>query len=156
MNRCKWVNMKNPIYIKPMNFVCPTCGENARVNLTEYKIFSQCKKGHSKGNILLHENKEQQKIDISKIICGDCKEVNKGSISPSVNKQKIVESSSASSLNLNLNENGLNKSLNKKLSPMIYYKFKNNISKVIVIKAQKNTKRKIYQISEIISPVLLL
>ena len=70
---------KNPIYIKPMNFVCPTCGENARVNLTEYKIFSQCKKGHSKGNILLHENKEQQKIDISKIICGDCKEVNKGS-----------------------------------------------------------------------------
>ena len=62
-----------------MNFVCPSCGENAKVNLTDYKIFSHCKKGHSKGNILLHESKAQQKIDISKIICGECKEVNKGS-----------------------------------------------------------------------------
>ena len=68
------------------------------------------------------EIKDEIKNDIL-----DKKEVDKGSISPSVNKQKIVESSSASSLNLNLNENGLNKSLNKKLSPMIYYKFKNNI-----------------------------
>ena len=69
----------NPIYFKTMNFVCPSCGENAKVNLTEYKIFSHCKKGHSKGNILLHESKAQQKIDISKIICGECKKVNKGS-----------------------------------------------------------------------------
>ena len=30
----------NPIYFKTMNFVCPSCGENAKVNLTEYKIFS--------------------------------------------------------------------------------------------------------------------
>ena len=52
------------------------------------------------------------------------KEITKGSISPSNNKfKKISKSSSASSLNFNLNE----KKLNKKFSPEINYKFKNNI-----------------------------
>ena len=54
----------------------------------------------------------------------DNKEITKGSISPSNNKfKKISKSSSASSLNFNLNE----KKLNKKFSPEINYKFKNNI-----------------------------
>ena len=52
------------------------------------------------------------------------KEITKGSISPSNNKfKKISKRSSASSLNFNLNE----KKLNKKFSPEINYKFKNNI-----------------------------
>ena len=67
-----------PKYFYPLNIICSKCGENAKINFTEYKLLSQCKNGHCIGNILLHENKEKQKIDLSKIICHICKENNKG------------------------------------------------------------------------------
>ena len=67
----------NTMIIKPKDISCPKCGEISRINITEYKILLQCKNGHNKGNILLNEYKNTQKIDISKIICDECKVNNK-------------------------------------------------------------------------------
>ena len=63
--------------VKPKDISCPKCGEPAKVNLSEFKLFFQCKKGHNTGNILLSDYKDSQKVDISKILCGKCKSVNK-------------------------------------------------------------------------------
>ena len=66
-------------YFKPLHLICTKCNENARINLTQYKILSKCKNDHFIGNILLHENKAKQKIDMSKIICEVCQRQNKAS-----------------------------------------------------------------------------
>ena len=58
----------NTMIIKPKDISCPKCGEISRINITDYKILLQCKNGHNKGNILLNEYKNTQKLDISKII----------------------------------------------------------------------------------------
>ena len=63
--------------VKPKDISCPKCGEPAKINLSEFKLFFQCKKGHNTGNILLSDYKDSQKVDISKILCGKCKSVNK-------------------------------------------------------------------------------
>ena len=68
---------ENIMIIKPKDISCPKCGEISRINITDYKILLQCKNGHNKGNILLNEYKNTQKIDISKIICDECKINNK-------------------------------------------------------------------------------
>ena len=59
------------------DIICPKCGEYGKLDITEYKIIIQCIKGHNMGNILLNEYKDTQKIDISKIICDECKINNK-------------------------------------------------------------------------------
>ena len=79
INKQEFEQESIPKYFKPINIICPKCNENAKINLTEYKILSQCKNGHNIGNILLHEHREKQRIDLSKIICSTCKENNKGS-----------------------------------------------------------------------------
>ena len=66
---------QNSMIIKPKNISCPKCGEISRINITDYKIFFQCKNGHNRGNVLLDEYKYTQKIDISKIICQNCKKM---------------------------------------------------------------------------------
>ena len=68
---------ENIMIIKPKDISCPKCGEISRINITDYKILLQCKNGHNKGNILLNEYKNTQKLDISKIICDECKINNK-------------------------------------------------------------------------------
>ncbi len=68
---------ENIMIIKPKDISCPKCGEISRINITDYKILLQCKNGHNKGNILLNEYKNTQKLDISKIICDECKIKNK-------------------------------------------------------------------------------
>ena len=67
----------NTMIIKPKDISCPKCGEISRINITDYKILLQCKNGHNKGNILLNEYKNTQKIDISKITCINCNKNNK-------------------------------------------------------------------------------
>ena len=67
----------NTMIIKPKDISCPKCGEISRINITDYKILLQCKNKHNLRNILLNEYEDTQKIDISKIICDECKINNK-------------------------------------------------------------------------------
>ena len=69
---------ENSIIIKPKDISCPKCGDPARINIKDYKILLLCKNGHGKGNLLLDEYRATQRIDISKIVCDNCKENNKG------------------------------------------------------------------------------
>ena len=56
--------------------ICPECNENILINLNKYKInLFNCKNNHEKKNIKLTEY--QNNIDISKIICDNCKINNK-------------------------------------------------------------------------------
>ena len=58
------------IIIKSNEIICPTCNENAFIQLNDYKInINGCKKGHNAFNILLNEFEETQGIDVSKITC---------------------------------------------------------------------------------------
>ena len=68
----------NPVWIYSKDIICPKCGELAKLDITEYKILIQCINGHNIGNIFLKDYKETQKLDISKIICNECKINNKG------------------------------------------------------------------------------
>ena len=68
----------NSIIIKPKDIICPKCGDICKININDYKILFECKNGHNKGNILLDEYNNIQKLNISKIICDECKENNKG------------------------------------------------------------------------------
>ena len=49
--------------IKPKDISCPKCGDIAKIKIVDYKILLQCKNGHNRGNILLDEYKNIQKID---------------------------------------------------------------------------------------------
>ena len=55
----------------------PTCNENSFIKLNEYKISLECNNGHKFNDIIFNEFNNNQKIDLSKIICEDCKKVNK-------------------------------------------------------------------------------
>ena len=55
---------QNTVIIKPKDISCPKCGDIAKINIVDYKILLQCKNGHNRGNILLDEFKNIQKIDI--------------------------------------------------------------------------------------------
>ena len=58
------------IIIKSNEIICPTCSENAFIQLNDYKInINGCKKEHNTFNILLNEFEETQGIDVSKITC---------------------------------------------------------------------------------------
>ena len=59
------------------DIICPKCGECAKLDIDDYKIILQCKNKHNLRNILLNEYEDTQKIDISKIICDECKIINK-------------------------------------------------------------------------------
>ena len=61
--------------------ICPECKENILLKINDYKInLYDCKNGHSLNNILLNKFEKTQNIDISKIICNDCKINNKSNI----------------------------------------------------------------------------
>jgi len=62
--------------IKSKEILCPDCNENILINFNEYKInLFNCKNNHRRNNILL--DKYDNNIDISKIICNNCKIKNK-------------------------------------------------------------------------------
>jgi hypothetical protein len=62
--------------MKSKEVICPTCKDNVLINIKKYKISFNCKKGHNIKNKLLNEN--MLDVDVSKIICDNCKEKNKG------------------------------------------------------------------------------
>ena len=58
--------------------ICPKCGTNCLINANGYKItFYECKNGHKLDDILLDEFQKSQNVDRTKIICDNCKEINK-------------------------------------------------------------------------------
>ena len=65
--------------IKAKQVICPTCGENARITINNFKVnLFACKNGHEINNLFLNEYVLTPEIDQSKIKCGDCKECDKG------------------------------------------------------------------------------
>jgi len=75
------VNENNETIIKDnikesKEIICPKCNENILIKIDEYKInLFNCKNNHQINNILLNEY--ENNIDISKIICDNCKNKNK-------------------------------------------------------------------------------
>ena len=60
------------------DIICPECGENILINIKDYKInLYGCKNNHKINNILINKYENNQKIDLSKIICNECNENNK-------------------------------------------------------------------------------
>ena len=65
--------------IKSKEILCPECNESIRINISNYKIrLYNCKNRHCKDNILFKEFDNMLNVDISKIICDNCKKKNKG------------------------------------------------------------------------------
>ena len=60
--------------------ICPTCQENCLIKLKDYKIDLNCKNKHEFNDILLNEYNKYQTVDLSKIICEDCKKQNKSNV----------------------------------------------------------------------------
>ena len=69
---------ENRVYIKSKNIICPLCKENIKIKINDYKIYLyDCKNGHKINSILFDEFDNTQNIDISNVICDECKEINK-------------------------------------------------------------------------------
>ena len=51
------------------DIICPTCKENCFIKLNEYKIYLECNKGHKFNDVLFDEFNNNQKVDLSQIIC---------------------------------------------------------------------------------------
>ena len=59
--------------------ICPECQESASISVDNYHlIISKCKNGHKIENIKIKDFEDTQKINISKIICDQCKIKNMG------------------------------------------------------------------------------
>jgi len=69
---------KNDNLVKSKDIICPACKEVCKMEIKNYRIkLYDCKNGHVKENIKLDEFNKTQIIDISKIICDNCKSNNK-------------------------------------------------------------------------------
>jgi len=67
-----------PLIKKPKKVICPECGQDIRICIKENKIsLYDCKNGHNIDNILFNEFENTQILDESKIICQQCKKINK-------------------------------------------------------------------------------
>ena len=61
------------------DIICPICNELCKFDIKNYKItLYNCKNGHKIENIKLDEFPNYQNIDLTKIICDNCKKNNKG------------------------------------------------------------------------------
>ena len=63
---------------KTNNVICPECGEISEIKVEDYKftIFG-CKYNHKTRNLKINKLEEKQLIDLSKILCDQCKLVTK-------------------------------------------------------------------------------
>ena len=68
---------EDPSIVQSSEVICPICGEKACVSFEDFKINIECRAGHKINNMLFSEFQKTQYIDISKIICEDCKLANK-------------------------------------------------------------------------------
>ena len=63
---------------KSQYIICPVCKESARILIDKYKIgIYSCINGHKTDNILFSDFEQTQNYDEAKILCQDCKKVNK-------------------------------------------------------------------------------
>ena len=63
---------------KSKYIICPECKENIYFTIKNFKVtLEDCKNGHKIKDILFNEFEKSQNIDLSKIICENCKKVNK-------------------------------------------------------------------------------
>ena len=63
--------------IKSKYIICPKCCENTRININNYKIkLYDCPNGHNINDLSLDDFEKSQKINISRIICEQCKDKN--------------------------------------------------------------------------------
>ncbi len=77
INKNEKVNNYNNIISK--DIICRECKEKTLIKISNYKIsMSNCKNGHNISDIKINEFENTQIIDISKIVCDECKEKNKG------------------------------------------------------------------------------
>ena len=74
----KFINdeSKNKIIISK-ECICPQCYDKILLTFEDYKINYECTNNHSKKFMNLNEYESLEKIDLAKIICGNCKEKNK-------------------------------------------------------------------------------
>ena len=63
----------NLFFEKSKEIVCPECKESAFIYFKNYKISFKCKNEHELKDYLFEQYEKSQKIDISKIICEQCK-----------------------------------------------------------------------------------
>ena len=64
--------------IKIKDIICPVCCDDALIKFENYKInLYNCKNGHERNQILFKDFMNTQKLDLSKIICNNCNNVNK-------------------------------------------------------------------------------
>jgi len=68
---------EDPSIVESTEVICPKCGGNACISFEDFKINIECRAGHKINNMLFNEFQKTQYIDISKIICEDCKIANK-------------------------------------------------------------------------------
>ena len=72
--------------------ICPECKEKTFIKVEDYKIeLYNCKNGHQIKDILLDKYEELQNIDISKIICQECKENKKSNTFNNEFENVIIE-----------------------------------------------------------------
>ena len=73
------INNSKDIVIKSNVIICPQCQECASISFNNYKILiSNCKNGHNLNNIKINDFSNTQNINLSKIICEQCKRNNMG------------------------------------------------------------------------------
>ena len=72
---------KRNTIIKSRYIICPICKEKSQININNYQVsLYNCKNGHNNKEIQLDKFEETQKIDLSKIICDQCKNYNMGNV----------------------------------------------------------------------------
>ena len=73
------INNPEDVIINSNIIICPQCKECASINLNENKIsISNCKNMHNNDLININDFPNTQKLNLTKIICGQCKENNMG------------------------------------------------------------------------------
>ena len=66
-------------FINSNEIICPKCKSMAKISINNYQIrIYDCKNKHDINGILLGDYEKEQKIDLAKIICGECLSRNKG------------------------------------------------------------------------------
>ena len=72
---------KEDIFIQAKEIICPQCNESCRIKIENGKIkLFGCINNHNYVEIDILNFKNTQKINISKIICNDCKDTNMGNV----------------------------------------------------------------------------
>ena len=71
----------NKVINKSGYIICPICKEKSLININNYRAsLYNCKNGHNNSDIELDKFEQTQKIDLSEILCDQCKNNNMGNV----------------------------------------------------------------------------